>query len=264
MEEADISFDVKRGRLSLRIIILRSHEIKLVPKQPRIMSVKERISVLERDNADLKASVISLREQLQAVLSLVSTQPVQKKEAYYQALLSARLNAGHMLITGVGTTDITTADAHIEIKNWRRFQEVPGQLAKYQQAIPRSRSCVYFFGTEPPKDRYEQIINLMEAANIEVFSFDTSDEVQEHRQHAAMSIVDEFARERLVRQEGITLKRPDGITAMRDWAQQNGKDIPNNNLELARLMSTRLGPVVSHHDSRFGRTKYGWKDLRLK
>jgi len=227
------------------------------------MSIEERISVLEKDNADLKGSVTSLREQLQAVLRLVSTQPVQKKESYYQALLSAKLNAGHMRIEGVGITDITTDDAHIEIKHWGRFQEVPGQLAKYQQALPRSRSCVYFFGTEPPKKRYEQIVNLMEAANIEVFSFDVDDEVQEHRQHAAKSIVDEFARERLVRQEGITLERPDGITAMRDWAQQNGKDIPNNDLELARLMSTRLGSVVNHYDSRFRRTKYGWKDLRV-
>lgn len=203
--------------------------IRFVPAYQRVdvSGLKAVNEELQKSMDSLKAELHTDRQhqrclgQMQTVLSMVGTQPARKKESYYQAMLSGKLNAGHMRIEGVGVTDITTPEAHIEIKAWARFQGVPGQLAKYQQAVKRDKVCVYFFGPEPSGERYEQILALMEVAGIEVFSFGPDDEVHEHRQHVTMSIVDRFARDRLVRQEGITLKRPDGIRAMREWAQEN-------------------------------------------
>ena len=58
--------------------------------------------------------------------------PEGRKERYYQAILEAKLKAGHMRISKVGETDITTDDAHIEIKKWKDHDKVIGQLFRYQ------------------------------------------------------------------------------------------------------------------------------------
>ena len=57
----------------------------------------------------------------------------------------------------------------------------PGQLAKYNQALPRDKLCVYFFGPEPDNTRYGQILSLMTSANIEMYSFDGKDGIRKHQ-----------------------------------------------------------------------------------
>ena len=43
---------------------------------------------------------------------------VRKDESFYQALLEKEFKSGHAHLRGVGFTDVTTEDAHIEIKRW--------------------------------------------------------------------------------------------------------------------------------------------------
>ena len=115
---------------------------------------------------------------LKAAIADLETQ--RKAETHFQAILEAEFGCGHMHIAGVGTTDITTEDAHIEIKRWGKFQEVLGQLQKYQAAQPRPRSCVYFFGPKPASKRMNMILELMISAGIEVYSFGVDDSVERH------------------------------------------------------------------------------------
>jgi len=103
-----------------------------------------------------------------------------KHESHYQKLLEIRFQGKHLHIEGVGTTDVTTSDAHNEVKNWRRYHEVPGQLAKYNHGSPRPRKCVYFFGNPPSSKKIEHILNLMTLQNIEMYSFDLDDEIVAH------------------------------------------------------------------------------------
>ena len=169
-----------------------------------------------------------------------------------------------MTISGVGTTDITTDDAHIEIKNWGRFQEVPGQLAKYQQAVKRPQSHVYFFGPEPPKQRYEQIHELMEAANIRMFSFDAEDEVREHGRHLSeeRALFNAFRDARLAPETGRVLKPKDAQQAFIDWADVETR---RKVADVRKFLDAHFGVLNEngHKDSLLKKTVRGWKDWAL-
>lgn len=148
------------------------------------MDTNDRLRILEEQTLALNGTITQLQGAVNAQGVLIERQRKQlahivsgKKEAHYQALLEKQLDGTHLTIPGVGRTDITTADAHVEIKRWTRFHEVPGQLAKYQSASPRSRSCVYFFGLLPAEERLRQITALMHSNRIEMFSVDEDDAV---------------------------------------------------------------------------------------
>ena len=111
------------------------------------------------------------------MLRILKLEQSAKPECRYQKLLEEVLGGTHVTIQGVGTTDITTDDAHIEIKKWSSYQSVPGQLSKYQMGLPRPRSCVYFFGTKPKSLRLNHIINLMRFHRIELYSVDENDQI---------------------------------------------------------------------------------------
>lgn len=72
--------------------------------------------------------------------------PRVKLESYYQTLVEGLLKTGHHHVRGVGFTDVTLDNAHVEIKNARRYHETPGQLLKYALADPRPYYVVILFG----------------------------------------------------------------------------------------------------------------------
>lgn len=125
--------------------------------------------------ASLKLSLASVRSDLARHLG------GRRDERYYQKLLEKELGGGHMHIAGVGTTDITTADAHIEIKHWNEADRVLGQLAKYTAAVFRAKRVVYFFGQKPHTKRIDVIFNIMREARIEMWHIDSDDSLHLHR-----------------------------------------------------------------------------------
>jgi len=130
----------------------------------------------------------------------------RKKESYYQKLMEEKLNAKRMKVPGVGMTDLTNDEAHIEIKNWIYYDDVPGQLAKYHQVIPRKKSVVYYFGRRPRKQRLDQILQLMFNAGIEVYSFDVDDVIERHlpTQDGEESKVHRFIQEHMARTDNMS------------------------------------------------------------
>jgi len=138
--------------------------------------------------------------------------------------------------------------------------EVPGQLAKYQQAVKRPQSRVYFFGPEPPKHRYEQILGLMEAANIQMFSFDAEDEVKEHSRQLSEedSIFADFKQAQLRKEAGRVLNITEAKTAFCQWATANQKGQPAN---VKNFLELHLGPLSDKpsHDSLLQKSIRGWK-----
>ncbi len=138
----------------------------------------------------LQGIVSKLTEQLAAQSQIIAQHAAQirclqrgskKTETYYQKLLEKKLNAQRKDIPGVGITDLTTDDAHIEIKLWHKYHQVPGQLAAYQQGSFRNKSIVYFFGMPPTLSRLNQIQTLMTAHGIQMFSIDDDDLITEHK-----------------------------------------------------------------------------------
>ena len=151
-------------------------------------SLKESCSLQALEIAALKEEIAALKAQ-------------NRDEVHYQELLEKELGGGHVTISGVGTTDITTADAHAEIKRWTRSHEVMGQLAKYQRAMPRPRSCVYFFGPKLSSKKTNDIVELMKGAGIEMYSIDVEGVVKRHDavMDVAQQKVTEFVQKYLVR-----------------------------------------------------------------
>jgi len=162
---------------------------------------------------------------------------IKKNEKYYQQLLERLLGAKHLYIQGVGYTDLTTDDAHIEVKKWSDYHVVPGQLAKYNHVAPRARQCAYFFGPTPDKKRLALIRDLMGKFSIEMFSFDANDVPYAHVdvEDAVAVSVGEFVRERLQRSDGANLLWTTLREAYLEWAQ--GRAIKSSALKahLAKL-----------------------------
>lgn len=129
----------------------------------------------------LRAEVEELRGQVVLLSQTLSRFVVsERKEKYYQAILEETLNAGHLRIENVGETDITTEDAHIEIKRWRDFDKVIGQLRRYQMFVKKARLCTYFFGSRPNDTKVRMIEKLLKEAGIEMYSFNADDSVKQY------------------------------------------------------------------------------------
>lgn len=70
-----------------------------------------------------------------------------------------------------GITDVTNDTTHAEIKNFERFNDVFGQLFRYNREDPKERLQVYLFGKPPSNNMIQQIVGAMKDAGFEVYTF---------------------------------------------------------------------------------------------
>lgn len=141
-------------------------------------NLNERFLALASENAALKDHVAALSSEVVSLSSRVARDAfLRRNEKYYQTLLEGQLGGKHLSIPNVGITDITTEDSHVEIKHWKNYHSVPGQLQKYHMAVPRKRKCVYLFGKPKSGKRLQQIIHLFALSNIEMYWFGPDDEI---------------------------------------------------------------------------------------
>ena len=139
-------------------------------------TVNEQGAMLHAQGAMLHAQGTMLRAQAEIIVDmkkrLEKLEAPAKKEDYYQKLLEPIVGGTHMNLPGVGITDITTPWAHVEIKCWKDYHVVQGQLAKYQNALPRDHNIVYFFGPTPTSRKLHEVYTLMTASGIKMYSVD--------------------------------------------------------------------------------------------
>ncbi len=99
-----------------------------------------------------------------------------KNENFFQSYLETKYSASHQRCT-LGISDIETDKEIIEIKHWKSYKIVLGQLQAYN-LNKNKKLIVYFFGHEP-KNKNE-IVSLLHNNNIEVWSIKVIDDgVQE-------------------------------------------------------------------------------------
>lgn len=158
-------------------------EERLVALEKAVESIKVLEELVSKQQVQIQAQA-ALTSKLMKDLRQAQS---GKKENHYQALLELKLGGKPLHIPNVGRTDVTTDEAHVEIKKWSRYVEVPGQLAKYQLAAPRRRRCVYFFGVTPSAGRFNDIYTLMTAHGIEMYSVDGDDEIIDHKPVVGLS-----------------------------------------------------------------------------
>ena len=143
--------------------------------EKKMQTLEKRIETQDRTIDVLRNAQVKLETRL------VEAETGNRHEKHYQRLLEERLGGKHLSIPGVGITDVTTDDQHVEIKRWTRYHEVQGQLEKYQRAAHRPQLAVYFFGVRPKPDRIATIERSMAYHKIAMYSFDIDDNIFEHQ-----------------------------------------------------------------------------------
>jgi hypothetical protein len=192
----------------------------------KLAALTTRLAALEKQHTE---DVGSLRESLHAanarIHSLEARIGVRKKEKHFQARLQELFPDGKSLrIPDVGVTDLTTRDAHMEIKAWHKYHEVPGQLAKYNQAAPRPNLRAYFFGPPPSGTRLASICDLMATHNIEMWSFDGNDDPYAHLPTPRFHPLEDYVEENLQPQEGAYMDWVILSADVKSWAKSKGGD----------------------------------------
>jgi len=89
-------------------------------------------------------------------------------EEYFQKQLELYFGNGHKK-TKFGEIDIETNDSIIEIKKWSKWKQVVGQLIAYSDDSPNKIKKAFFFGNKYPKEKQDNIVNLLNRHNIEVY-----------------------------------------------------------------------------------------------
>ena len=68
------------------------------------------------------------------------------QEKFFQKVLESIYGGSHMKFEG-GESDITTDDAHVEIKRWTCWKEIEGQLSAYNYFSKRNKLIACCFGS---------------------------------------------------------------------------------------------------------------------
>lgn len=93
---------------------------------------------------------------------------LKRSEAYYQRMLEVILGGGHKMLDS-GTTDITTASFHAEIKKWSAWKHAVGQLLCYNADDPKDSKRMYLFGL---RCNEASVIKCTHALGIELYAVD--------------------------------------------------------------------------------------------
>ena len=89
------------------------------------------------------------------------------QEKFFQKVLESIYGGSHMKFDG-GESDITTNEAHIEIKRWTCWKEIEGQLSAYNYFSKRDKLIACCFG--PYQDYNKNIAyQVLTSKSIEVF-----------------------------------------------------------------------------------------------
>ena len=93
----------------------------------------------------------------------------KKNEQFYQEIMEKHFNAAHKTLN-IGITDITTDDAHYEIKRWSCWKEALAQLQLYNDEDPKEHIYACFFET-CTENHKEKVQNSLNKYNIECLEF---------------------------------------------------------------------------------------------
>jgi hypothetical protein len=89
------------------------------------------------------------------------------QEKFFQKVLESIYGGSHMKFDG-GESDITTNEAHVEIKRWTCWKEIEGQLSAYNYFSKRDKLIACCFG--PYQDYSKNIAyQVLTSKGIEVF-----------------------------------------------------------------------------------------------
>ena len=95
-------------------------------------------------------------------------------EDVYQKHLENILHGGHVDSGMYGVSDITTNEFHAEIKTWKSWKNVIGQLISYNRASARGELRAYMYGKLPSPNKLECIKDVLSTCNINIYHIELS------------------------------------------------------------------------------------------
>lgn len=121
--------------------------------------------------AETEAKLLDQQTRINILTTYLDSMPSKIKEQYYQKKLEILLGGSHVK-NKYGISDVTTEDSIYEIKRWKHFKMVIGQLKAYSVSDQshKKRKAV-FFDSIGQKQKIE-IIELLHKENIEVFEIE--------------------------------------------------------------------------------------------
>ena len=127
--------------------------------QAQIDILINQVHELQQKNTDLEKRIKRLEKD-------------GKPESFYQKYLEKKYSASHT-VNLYGVTDIETDDSVIEIKEWKNYKSVIGQIMSYT-VFNNKKRIVYCFGDRPSK--MADIVRLFEKYDIELYHIYTTQE----------------------------------------------------------------------------------------
>lgn len=85
-------------------------------------------------------------------------------------MLEEFLGGTHQVVSS-GVTDVTTENAHIEIKEWTSWKMAVGQILCYNSDVPKPNLAIYFFG-KYGNDSKKHVLSKLETFGIKAYEFE--------------------------------------------------------------------------------------------
>ena len=118
---------------------------------------------------DMKVKMDDMKEIITDLKLEIAFLKNKKNEQFYQEIMEKHFNAAHKTLN-IGITDITTDDAHYEIKRWSCWKEALAQLQLYNDEDPKEHLYACFFETCTDNHK-EKVQNSLNKYNIECLEF---------------------------------------------------------------------------------------------
>jgi hypothetical protein len=93
----------------------------------------------------------------------------KRNESYYQKIVEEVLQGKHKVLQS-GITDVTNADTHAEIKQWKKYKYLVGQLLSYNMYDNKPNLQAYMFGDYLPAKK-KVALKVFNYYNIHPFEF---------------------------------------------------------------------------------------------
>ena len=129
-------------------------------------ALKRENTELRRGNAELKRENDALKRKNEQLQREIAKHQPKPNEVFYQKYLETKYNVGHFKSTH-GISDLEGDDFIVEVKAWKQYKHVLGQIHAYNHNKSK-RMIVYLFG-DPVKQK-DSVVELFIQHNIELWS----------------------------------------------------------------------------------------------
>ena len=220
-------------------------EACVCPCNQKLANLHSKFTNLDSKYTDLISKFNDLCEKYHELAKAVASPGPTKDEKYYQRLTEKLLNGKHMLIRSVGITDVTNDFEHAEIKKWSQYHHAVGQLLSYNNAVPRSKLSVYFYGPQPAPEKIGFVLEFCRKNGVHIYSFDKDDDaITEHfvidPREGLTNVVNNFVKEKMMRDENSMVSWVDLFS---EFKKYHNRPVTAKNVSVDELRGalTKLG-----------------------